>query len=114
MTRRRWQALAVGIIILAALLGGGTLWAFRDFTGPGPLFQSRTMLVPHGAGLRQIARELAAAGIIRSPLAFELGAQLEGAGRPLKAGEYAFTAFITGREILHALQAGRVVIHHLT
>jgi UPF0755 protein len=114
LTRRRWQALAVGIIILAALLGGGTLWAFHDFTGAGPLLETRTLIVPHGARTRQIAHELADAGIIRSPLTFMLGAELEGGGKPLKAGEYAFTALMSGREILHALQTGRVVIHRLT
>jgi UPF0755 protein len=111
---RRWQALAVGIMVLAALLGGGVLWAYRDFTGPGPLLESRTLIVAHGAGMRQIAQQLAEAGVIRSRLTFTLGTELEGAGKPLKAGEYAFTPFMSGREILHALQTGRVVIHHLT
>jgi UPF0755 protein len=101
---RRWQALAVGIMVLAALLGGGMVWVYRDFTGPGPLAESRTLIVPHGAGIRQIAQQLVEAGAIRSKLTFMLGTELEGAGKPLKAGEYAFTA----------LQAGRIVIHHLT
>ena len=111
---RRWQALAVGIMVLAALLGGGMVWVYRDFTGPGPLAESRTLIVPHGAGIRQIAQQLVEAGAIRSKLTFMLGTELEGAGKPLKAGEYAFTALMSGREILHALQAGRIVIHHLT
>ena len=114
MTRRHWQALAVGIIILAGLLGGGTILAYRAFTGPGPLAEARTLVVPHGSGLRQIAQLLADTGILRSRYAFLIGAELEGGGKPLKAGEYAFTPAMSGREILHALQSGRVVIHHLT
>ena len=111
---RRWQALAVGVILLAVLLGGSLLWAYRDFTAPGPLAESRTLVVPHGAGLRQIAQQLEEAGVIRSRYSFLLGTEIEGAGKPLKAGEYAFASLMSGREILHAIQAGRVVIHHLT
>jgi UPF0755 protein len=99
--------------VLAAL-GGGALWTYQSFVAPGPLTGTRIVFIPHGAGTRQIARQLADSGIVGSRLTFLAGAELLGEGKPLQAGEYAFIAGMGGREILHALQSGRVVIHHLT
>jgi UPF0755 protein len=114
LTRRRWGALAVGAMALIVLLGGGAYWTWQSFVAPGPLTGTRIIVIPRGSGTRQVARQLAESGIVNSRLAFMAGVEIAGEGKKMQAGEYVFAAGMGGLEILHALQAGRVVIHHLT
>ena len=64
--------------------------------------------------MAEIADLLAAEGVIRHTLAFELEAILSGRGAALKAGEYEFPAAASAMQTLDILASGKTVRHRLT
>jgi UPF0755 protein len=95
---------------LAALLALGV----RDgLVPPGPGQDPVLFVVAPGAGLRRVARELEAAGLVRSALAFEGLARWRGQARQLHAGEYELAPALTAGAVLERLVAGRVVSHEV-
>jgi UPF0755 protein len=114
---RFFRLLAWGFItaaIVIAALGGAGYWLFRDALAPGPLAEARTLVVPARTGIAGIAELLAAEGVIRHPLAFQLVARLSGRGTALKAGEYEFPAAASAMQTLDILASGKTVRHRLT
>ncbi len=107
-----WALLAVSAILAAA--GGAGWWLYRDVTGPGPLTQARTVVIPPRTGLGEIAALLAQQGVIRHQLPFEVGATLAGKGGALLAGEYAFPAGTSALDAAGILASGKTVRHRLT
>ena len=65
-----------------------------------------------GTSAKSIAKQLADERIIRSPLLFEVVAYFEGASRYLQAGTYELSGTMSLREIIHLLEAGKVVHRH--
>ncbi len=61
---------------------------------------------PAGSGIRKLALELKAAGIVRSSLHFVLVSRLRGQSHRLKAGDYRFNDGMTTAEILDKVSAG--------
>ncbi len=101
----------VALVLVALLAGGGALWIYR---GPGPAAQrgaTTTVMLPHGAGVTQIARALKKAGVINSMQVFLTAVKVSGAARSLKAGEYEFKSRASMGEILADIRDGRVVRH---
>ncbi|HYD99484.1 MAG TPA: endolytic transglycosylase MltG [Alphaproteobacteria bacterium] len=112
--RRLLRFLGV-LVLLAALGGGAALWEARRWSStPGPLAADATVVVPRGTGTRSIATALQEAGVIDRPWLFAVLARFAPDGRPLKAGEYQFTAGIAPGAVLEALRAGRTVARRLT
>ncbi|MGH7029459.1 MAG: endolytic transglycosylase MltG, partial [Stellaceae bacterium] len=107
-----WALLTVAVVLAAA--GGGSWWLYRQATGPGPLAQARTVVVPPRIGLAGIAGLLSREGVIRHRLPFEIGAELSGRGASLKAGEYRFPAGTSPLEAVGLLISGNTVKHRLT
>jgi UPF0755 protein len=79
---------------------------------PGPASAPLTLVIPEGS-TAEVARTLAAAGLVRHPLLFRLALWLEPDG-PLHAGEFAFPAHASLRVILATLRHGKPVEHHVT
>lgn len=103
------------LVLFLVLAGFAALAAWeghRRFTGPGPLDQPASLVVPKGAGLQTIARRLEDSGVVRDRYSFMIGATL--AKATLKAGEYAFPAGISARQVVAMMNAGRTVVHKLT
>lgn len=100
------------ILLLAAAVGAFLAW--REFEAPGPLQSATVVLVPKGAGVEAIARELGEAGALERPVIFSTIARLTGAAAGLKAGEYALPAGISPAGILDLLRRGQTVVHRLT
>ena len=65
-----------------------------------------------GTSAKSIAKQLADERIIRSPLLFDVVAYFEGANRYLQAGTYELSGTMSLREIIHLLEAGKVVHRH--
>ena len=63
---------------------------------------------PQGSGVRKLANELKAAGVIRSSWHFVLLTRLRGAAHQLKAGEYRFNDTMTPDIILKKIVSGEV------
>jgi peptidoglycan lytic transglycosylase G len=108
---RRWLGAALLAILVPAGLVG---WLWRDYVAPGPLAQSRIVVIPRGAGLAAVAELLADDGVILHPGSFIAGAVLDRRLGTLKAGEYEFAAAVSPREAAALIASGRVVQHRVT
>ncbi|MFA5593163.1 MAG: endolytic transglycosylase MltG [Micavibrio sp.] len=104
-------SLAVAIAALCAV------WLFlqiRSAQSPGPLAAETIMLIERGRGVAAIAQKLEDTDIIESAFIFKLLTRIDGDRRPLKAGEYQFTAHIKMEEVLEKLRAGDVYDRKVT
>ncbi len=105
---------AVSLVILFLLLIlylGAWFYELNLPVGPGP---AQEVLVPQGAGVKEIALLLKERGLIRSPWFFVLLAQIKREATCLKAGEYRLSPRWTTLEILQHLASGEVVLHRVT
>jgi len=96
------------LLLLAVLTFGG--WLAWELTQPvTPAGQTFVLLHP-GYSSRRIARELQAAGVIRSAMAFAIWHRIHH-GRSLKAGEYLFDKTATALDIHQRLVHGDIYFH---
>jgi len=115
---RRW---AVGLISAGATLAlvaiVALVWALWSYQGAGPAARQgagTTVILRHGASLTEIASTLERAGVVRSSSLFMAAAQITGAARELKAGEYAFESRAPMARVLDDIRTGKVVRRLLT
>lgn len=108
-------------VVLALLLGvaalaGGILLDYQRFqTTPVRIAEPELAFeVQRGTGIRQLAADLTARGLIRHPWYFLLLARERGDGGRLKAGEYRLVRGMTPAEVLDRLVSGRVVVYPIT
>lgn len=110
----RW---ARRIVFLAALLvamgGGAALIGLRAYDLPGPLAADAQVVVPRGA-VAAIGTALADAGVVADPHAFALAASLTSRNGPVRAGEFAFPAQASLRQVLDILRTARPVQRRIT
>ena len=97
-----WFGLAV-LIVAAIPVGWFGYTVEVDRTYPRT---PTTVIVPDGATGREIARLLEERGVIRSAVAFDEMARLEGRRNDLKAGEFAFPPHQTAVETLREVETG--------
>jgi UPF0755 protein len=107
-----WSAITAGIVV--AVLGAAGYWLYREAEGPGPLTESRTLVVPPRSGIAAVGDLLSDNGVIRHGLVFRLIAGLSARGAALKAGEYEFPARVSVLQTLEIIAAGKTVKHRLT
>ena len=96
------------MLMLLALVG---VWLFQ---GPGPAARATDVILPPGARTPQIAAELKREGAISSSSVFMLAAELTGAARRLKAGEYAFAPHASMATVMRMIRRGEIVHHLIT
>ena len=84
------------------------------FDGPGPLQADTVVYISPGTSMGDIARKLAADGVIADSLVFRLGVRLLRVSRELKAGEYLFPATVSMRGVVDILLSGKTVLRRLT
>jgi UPF0755 protein len=114
MAWRSGARLVPALLLLTASVGSFGLWAWRDWTAPGPLPEKRTVVLARGSGATDIARTLGAEGVLAHPLLFLLDAEVTGDVHRLKAGEYEFEAAISPEGVAELLASGKTVRHRLT
>jgi UPF0755 protein len=106
------------LAMLAAFAGVVTIAGWTQLSTylnqPGPAGEEVTVVLPRGAGVAHIARELADARVIRQPLMFRLAVRVLRRDRELRAGEYAFPAQVTPRGVIGMLSRGETVARRLT
>jgi len=102
------------LLLVGASVASFTLWAWRDWTTPGPLPEKRTIVLARGSGAVEIARALGAEDVLAHPWLFLLGAEVTGDVHRLKAGEYEFEAAISPEGVAELLASGKTVRHRLT
>ena len=112
--RRRLAAVALGGVVLAAAASAiGITLASRHLIAPGPLAVAHAIVVPTGSPAH-IAESLHATALIERPLEFRLAAWWTAREGALHAGEFAFPANASLRQVLTILRTGRPVQHRLT
>ena len=97
-------ATAVRICLILLL----SWYLFCLFVPPGNGGVARDVSFPPGSGIRKLAAELKAGGIIRSSWHFVLVSRLRGQAHRLKAGDYRFNDGMTPDVILKKLVSGDV------
>lgn len=105
----------ITIMMLGVIIVGGMLyWGKSEFDAPGPLTEERAVLIPTESGLQTIADTLEREGVISDRYVFMGGVSAYRQGRRLKAGEYAFPAGASMREVMDLLVAGKSIMHAIT
>ncbi len=117
-TGRPWRAglasAALTLAVVAVLVVGFSLWAYL---APGPASRDghpTTVELRKGAHMAEIGADLQRAGVIRSAAIFMAAAQVSGAGRSLKAGEYAVPSRASLARVLQRMKLGLIVHHRIT
>jgi UPF0755 protein len=101
-------------VLTVLAVGGGLYFGKARFTAPGPLTETRTVLISRGADLESIAAVLKRRGVIESDLLFSVGVRLSGAANDLKAGEYLFEPGVSMQQVMTSLVSGRSLLHAIT
>jgi UPF0755 protein len=96
-------ALAIVVVALIAAVGWFAYAIYADRSHPS---QTTQVIVPRGSTFRDIAAQLAAAGIVNNPTVFRAYAKLRRADTDVHAGEFRFAPHQTAAEILQQLQSG--------
>ena len=99
---------------LSLLAGGAALLGQAQFKNSGPSKQEISIIIERGMGIDAIARNLYRAGVLAGPTVFRIAARLSGAGKSLKAGEYAFAPGISPEGALTLLKSGKNVARRVT
>ena len=100
----RWlKRIAVLVVMLAALCAAWFgVFAWSDIKIAAPL----QFTLKQGSSLRSATRQMQAAGVIQSPLQFELLARLYGAAGRIQAGNYEIEGSLTPLELLAKITSG--------
>lgn len=106
------RLIATILIVLAAGAGAGYAM-LRQLSAPGPLAESRDVLVPRGS-LQAVADALRRDSVISFPLLFRAAAIATWTEGPLRAGELHFPQAASLATVLAVLRFGRPVQHRLT
>ena len=106
----RSSALAVGAVVLAALIGIYFLW-----WGPGPKPGPHSIVIEEGSSLAAVARRLDKDGAVPGTArTYTLMARFLGSHDPIQAGEFEIPKGMGGAAILELLQHGKPVQRLIT
>jgi UPF0755 protein len=101
------------LLALFALGAGAAVYIGQQrMEQPGPLKEEKTVNIPRGLGVKEIADLLDREGVIDQPAVFIAGSillKLRGDG--LKFGEYEFPKQVSVGNVLDTIAEGRVVLH---
>lgn len=107
-------SLAVMLGLVAAAAGCAAIYAFDWYQGKGTFTADTTVILPQGAGFKQITAQLHQAGVIDEPLLFQGMVAALGQARQFKAGEYLFKAGASPKDVARLIASGKVVVHKIT
>lgn len=116
----RHPAVAIGsgifTFLLFALVGvGAAAWyGERTYREPGPLEVEKTVVIPRGSGVRDMAEMLEREGVIESWPVFVIGQKLVQPAATMKAGEYLFKPGQSIASVVDTIASGKVVAHQVT
>lgn len=111
---RRWIFIVALVLLIPTLIIGGAAGAiWHRLSAPGPLADSRAIVIPRG-GAGVAGETLMREGVIIDPMLFRLAAMFTHKDGDLRAGEFVFPAAASLSETLHLLRTARPVQHRLT
>jgi UPF0755 protein len=105
----------MGLTLLGCLLMAGVAGLiYYQTTSPGPLNESKLVLIERGRGIASIAQTLENDGVISSAFFFKILAGYQKSKGSLKAGEYEFPAGVSLQEVAAQMREGRVYDRKIT
>ena len=115
MPRTLLNGIQAVLLAAACLLLAVTGWLVRANTASGHGPASNLFLeVPKGRSVRAVAEDLGRRGVIRSPLALTVAAELFYSRQRPKAGEYEVTLPARAKDVLFKTFRGRIYLRPLT
>lgn len=110
------KRLVLLLLVLAVAAAAGALWMGHRLTTPYRGFEGAEVFVelPSGTGEAEIARRLAAAGVVPDRWTFRVAARQAGADRKLQAGEYRFADAASPQQVVARLMRGDVFARGVT
>ena len=108
----RW--LAAVFVLLCGIATALGFWFWHYYRAPSPLLTEVTVLIPKGAGVRQIGTLLADKGVIVNDVRYLAYLRFTGLGPKLQAGEYRFSPGMRPPEVLDKIARGDVLRHPVT
>ncbi len=120
--RRRHEGLSrlsglLSFVLIGAFLGlAGFAWAMSYANKAGPLTADKVVVISREDETEggAIADQLSRAGVIDSPLMFNLTVLVDGNRGKLRRGEYLFKEGASLRDVEGVLVSGKVVLHKVT
>ena len=91
-----------------AVVGG---WGAHQYLSPGPLAETKYIVVERGSGVSKIAEKLQTENVITHSIIFKIAARFSDS---LKAGEYELPAHITMADTIKMMEEGKVFGRKLT
>jgi UPF0755 protein len=107
--RRVLTVVAILVVLLFAVVGGGLLWAQGQINPGGHRGPLVAVTIPRGASTSRIGKILARAGVIHDATLFELYVKLHGDNNMLP-GDYSLLKNSTYGMVIAALKAGPKII----
>jgi len=115
---RRWvQSLisaVVTLLVIGVLAVVISAWAYQSAGPRSPNGAPVTVILRKGAGVSEVAADLARAGVVRSAALFIAAAEVTRAAPRLKAGEYAFSSRASLAQVIRKIRTGDIVHHRIT
>lgn len=90
------------------------LYAYNRYSAPGPLVGEKVLIVDPGLSVSQIGAALEQNGIVSNARLFAIMAQLTGQRATLKAGEYAFPASASMRDVMALIASGKSITYKIS
>ncbi|HEV8388405.1 MAG TPA: endolytic transglycosylase MltG, partial [Dongiaceae bacterium] len=112
--RRLLNILYTLIAVATIAAAGVAYYLYASFTGPGPLTEDKTLVIPKGSGVAEIGGILRSENVIDDVRIFLLGVRLMSEKKPLIAGEYVFPKGISQAGAMGIMIAGKSITHRLT
>ncbi len=102
------------LFFVVMAISAAVLWSYNQWREAGPLTADKTVVLPKGMGVREIADYLQQEGVIQRAEWFLIWSVLSSQHTALKAGEYAFPAQISARDAARMIAEGKTVIRKVT
>lgn len=101
---------SVGALGISAL----AFYATHEFLSPGPLLETKTLVIPKGTGVLEMARELKREGVISDEYIFAAYSRLTQSYKRLQAGEYEFPSHIPMTVVMSKIASGDIIQRSFT
>lgn len=108
LKKKKLKKLPVLMLLCVVVLLAGLGVLLRLMPGTTNLAAPVTVTVAQGQGTRAVAANLAAAGVVKNKLSFELFVKREGAEAELRPGTYTFEGAVTYDDVLAQLKRGNL------